>query len=351
MGKSVISAVICKRMQDARRLSGSHFCQHNNARYRNPQLMLQSLACHLCHAMPEYKQALVKQLSRNLGRDLNHIGVEELFALLFKEPLSTVADPGRNMLMVIDGLDESEYQERNELLNVIANHFCKLLCWIRFLCTTRPERNIGEALKHLRPFQLEPNEEENVQDIRRLFEERMQCLMKPESKGAIVKKLVEKSEGLVLYAHFLVSYIEENVSVLDLEDLDANLPLNISSVYESYFQRLEDELKKLDVEAKYFLKLLCAVTASREPLPIEFLSKVLVPCADSLVARRKVLKVINSVSSLLPIRDECLHVFHKSVKDWLTGTSCCGEHAFTVDEKEGHHILANLCSVELDNTV
>jgi len=66
MGKSVIAAVICKRMQEAGRLSGSHFCQHNNARYRNPQLMLQSLACHLCHALPEYKQALVKQLSRNL---------------------------------------------------------------------------------------------------------------------------------------------------------------------------------------------------------------------------------------------------------------------------------------------
>ena len=34
MGKSVISAVICKRMQNAGRLSGSHFCQHNNVRYR-----------------------------------------------------------------------------------------------------------------------------------------------------------------------------------------------------------------------------------------------------------------------------------------------------------------------------
>ena len=146
MGKSVISAVICKRMQEAGRLSGSHFCQHNNARYRNPQLMLQSLACHLCHALPEYKQALVKQLSRNLGKDLNNMGVEELFALLFKEPLSTVADPGRNMLMVIDGLDESDYQERNELLDVLANHLSKLPYWIRFLCTTRPERNISEAL-------------------------------------------------------------------------------------------------------------------------------------------------------------------------------------------------------------
>jgi len=67
MGKSVIAAVICKRLQKAGRLSGSHFCQHDKARYRNPKVMLQSLACQLSSSLPEYKDALVKTLSRNLG--------------------------------------------------------------------------------------------------------------------------------------------------------------------------------------------------------------------------------------------------------------------------------------------
>ena len=34
MGKSVISAAVCKKMQVAGRLCGSHFIQHNNVRYR-----------------------------------------------------------------------------------------------------------------------------------------------------------------------------------------------------------------------------------------------------------------------------------------------------------------------------
>ena len=350
MGKSVISAVICKRMKEACRLSGSHFFQHNNARYRSPQLMLQSLACHLYHALPEYKQALVKQLSRNLGKDLNNMGVEELFALLFKEPLSTLADPGRNMLMVIDALDESDYQERNELLNVLANHLCKLPCWIRFLCTTRPERNIAEALKHLKPFQLESNDDKNMEDIKRFIENSTEHLIKPEKKGAILEKLVEKSEGLMLYAYFLVVFIEENKSVLDQENLDDSLPIAMSSAYHSYFKRLENELKKeLGINEDIFLKFVSAFTASREPLPIDFASKLLVPNASSPLARRKVLKAISSVSSLLPIRDGCLHVIHKSVKDWLTDASCYGEHDFTMDEKDGHRILASLCAAELDH--
>jgi len=129
MGKSVIAAVICKRMQEAGRLSGSHFCQHDKARYRNPKVMLQSLACQLSSSLPEYKDALVKTLSRNLGVKLNNMEVKDLFDLLFDEVLSKLDDPGRNILLVVDGLDESEYQGRNELLDVISNHFIKLPHW------------------------------------------------------------------------------------------------------------------------------------------------------------------------------------------------------------------------------
>ena len=349
MGKSVISAVICKRMQEAGRLSGSHFCQHNNVRYRNPQLMLQSLACHLSHALLEYKQALVTQLSRNLGNELNSMDVEELFALLFKEPLSGVDDPGRNMLMVIDGLDESEYQGRNELLDIIANQFCKLPSWIRFVVTTRPATNITEKLKHLQPFQLESNDERNVDDIRAVLQKRLQLVTKPVNGDAVVEKLVMKTEGLMLYAYFLILYIEENPFVLDQEDLDDSFPLGICSVYHSFFKRLEDELmKELDVKEASFLNLLCAITASREPLPTGLVSKVLSADSSSPISKRKILKAISSVSTLLPISDGCLHVIHKSVKDWLTDISYCGEHEFIMDEKEGHRILAKLCSDELD---
>ena len=350
MGKSVIAAVICKRMQEAGRLSGSHFCQYNNVRYCKPRLMIQSLACHLSNALPEYKRALVEQLSRNLGTDLNNMGVEELFALLFKEPLSAVGDPGRNMLMVIDGLDESEYQGRNELLDVIANQFCKLPIWIRFLVTTRPALNITETLKHLKPFELEYNDGKNIEDVRVFFQKGLENVVKLRNLDEYVRKLVLKSEGLMLYAHFLVLLITENPSIFHEGDLDDSLPLGISSFYHSYFKRLECELcEDLHIKEEHFVNLLSAVAASREPLPVGFVSKVLVPGTDPPLARRKVVRSLSSVSALLPIRDDCLHVIHKSVKDWLTDVSCYGEHEFIVDENEGHRILAALCTDELEN--
>ena len=180
MGKSVISAVICEKMQDAGRLAGSHFCQHDRARHRNPKVMLQSLASQLCDILPEYKKALVEKLSRNLGVEINNMEVKDLFEVLFEEPLASLNDSSLAYLMVIDGLDESEFQGRNELLDVIANYFQGLPLWIRFLVTTRPEINIAENLKNLHPLQLDPNVEENVKDIYLCFEKQISHLLQSE---------------------------------------------------------------------------------------------------------------------------------------------------------------------------
>ncbi len=349
-GKSVISAVVCKRLKEAGRLSGSHFCQHDKARYRKGKVMLQSIASQLSDSLPEYKNALVKAFSRNLGVELNNMEVKDLFEVLFEEPLRKLKDPGRNILMVIDGLDESEYQGRNELLDVIANHFTKLPAWIRFLVTTRPEINIADSLRSFNPLQLEPYDKENQMDLRLLFEKRLSHVMRRGYQEIIITELVKKSEGLILYAYLLVLFIKENVSLLTPEQLDNTLPSGISSVYQTYFQRLESELcKELEIKEEHVLTFLSALTAAREPLLLGFVAKIMLLGTSSLADRRKVKKAIACISALLPVRDDCIHFFHKSVKDWLTDISFYGEHDFTVDKKEGHRILTELCTDELDD--
>ena len=362
MGKSVISAVICEEMQlqvqrdthdcklglDSWRLAGSHFCQHDRACHRNPKVMLQSLASQLCDVLPEYKKALVEKLSRNLGVEINNMEVKDLFEVLFKEPLASLNDSSLMYLIVIDGLDESEFQGRNELLEVIANYFQRLPSWIRFLVTTRPEINIAENLKNLLPLQLDPNVEENVKDIYLFFEKQIGHLLQSEHQEIVLGALVEKSEGVMLYAHYLADFIKKEMSVLTPELLDSILPSGISSVYELYFKRLETELcTELSVMEDPFLTFLSAVAASREPLPLGFVSKLLLPGKSTPAAHRKVKAAISCVSALLPVQDGCIHFFHKSVKDWLIDKSHYGQHHFSVDEKEGHEVLSKLCIDEL----
>ena len=348
MGKSVISAVICEKMQDAGRLAGSHFCQHDRARHRNPKVMLQSLASQLCDILPEYKKALMEKLSRNLGVEINNMEVKDLFEVLFEEPLASLNDSSLAYLMVIDGLDESEFQGRNELLDVIANYFEGVPLWIRFLVTTRPEINIAENLRNLHPLQLDPNVEENVKDIYLCFDKQISHLLQSEHQEIVLRALVKKSEGVMLYAHYLADFIKKEMPVLTPELLDSILPSSISSVYRSYFKRLETELcRELSVMEDPFFAFLSAVAASREPLPLGFVSKLLLPGKSTSAAHRKVNAAISCVSALLPVQDGCIHFFHKSVKDWLIDKCNYGQHHFSVDKKEGHEVLSKLCIDEL----
>ena len=346
MGKSVISAVVCQRMRHAGRLSGSHFCQHNKARHRNPKIMLQSLAYQLSELLPQYERELVKVLSRNLGEDINNLEVGELFELLFEEPLINVDDPGRSLLMVIDGLDESEYKGRNELLDVITNHFTTLPGWVRFCVTTRPEINIADRLKKFNPVLLEQDDEENVEDIRLFLERQLCSVIQSSFEEVVIDALVREAAGHFLYAYLMVGFIKENVSLLTPEELGRTLPSGVSSVYQSYFERLEKELK---IGEDQFLTFVSALGAAREPLPRDFVSKMLVSESKSPSGPRKVTKAIDSISTLLPVHDDCIVFFHKSLKDWLTDRTTYGQHTFSVDEKQGHAMLSQLCTNELNN--
>ena len=350
MGKSVIAAVVCQRMQHAGRLSGSHFCQHNKERYRNPKVMLQSLACQLCDVLPEYKSELVKKLSRNLGVDMNSLEVQELFEFLFEEPLCGVGDPGRNLLLVIDGLDESEYKGRNELLDVIANQFCTLPAWVRFCVTARPEVNIAGRLKKFNPVQLKQDDEENVKDIRLFLERQLSNVIQKSFEEVVISELARKAAGHILYAYLMADFIKKNFSSFTPEDLGRTLPSGVSSVYQNYFERLEKELKSIEeltISADQFLTFLSAFAAAKEPLPLDFVCKMLCLDAKSPACHRKVRKAIECISTLLPVQDGCIHFFHKSVKDWLTDRTAYGQHSFSVDEKQGQLALSELCTGEL----
>jgi WD40 repeat protein len=334
MGKSVIAAAICKKF--AKHVGASHFFQYNNSQYNNLNIFIQSLAWQLCQVVPAYKEALIQKLSDNLGQSLNNANSEGLFSILFKEPFSGIADPEKRILIVLDAVDESEYHGRHELANLISNHLHTLPSYIRFLITTRPEKNLIDKFKQLNPLYIEPNDERNLFDLKLVLQER---ISEASARTAdLIANLAEKSDGLMLYAFFLSEIYNEESSMFSID----SLPQGIGDYYERYFRRLERELDLLKISEDKFSSLLSALAVAKEPLPEAFLVTLL-GLDDS---RRTMQKVRKAISSFFVINeDNCISFFHKSVRDWLVDSS---EHDYSVDVQDGHKSLFDQCVIRLN---
>ena len=339
MGKSVIAAVICKRF--AEHVGASHFFKYNDDQYNNPNFFFQSLAWQLCKVLPAYKEALAEKLSGKLGKPLNNMNIQGLFSILFKEPFSGISDPGKRILIVLDAVDESEYRGRDELAELISNRFHELPSYLRFVITTRPEKNLIFAFRRLNPLSMQANDKENLNDIKLVLQDKIPS--SNQSAPDFIDSLAQKCDGSMLHAFVLTEMYKENISIHTME----SLPGNVEEYYAGCFKRLERELLQLvGISGDRFLPFLSALAVAKEPFPVGFLG-TLFGFENRADGKEKIAKAISVLSSLLLIRkDKCISFFHKSVRDWLVDP--CREHYPHVNVQYGHKILFDLCVKKLD---
>ena len=331
MGKSTIAAVLSKRFPE--HFAACHFFQYNDSRYNNPNIFLQSLAWQLSNVVPEYKQNLTSKLCGGKGKNLRDQNIEGMFSILFKEPFTNIPDPGKYFLIVIDALDECRQQEGYELVDLIAKKFYKFPKFIKFLVTTRSERDIANKFHKLNPLFLQPEDEHNLNDLRLFFEDKLKTTTTElVFREEVIKALVGKSEGSMLCASFLCKLSENRCIKTNVE----SLPKGIEEICESYFNRLETELRNFGISKEMFLSFLSVIAVAKKPLPLPLIEKLLSAEKCSMGARRKFLRSISCNSSLLVIKDNSVSFFHKSVKDWLVKL----DHPFTISEEWGHKTLA-----------
>ena len=339
MGKSVIAAVVCKRF--AQHVGASHFFKYNDSQYNNPKFFLQSVAWQLCKVIPAYHEALIQKLSANLGNSLNDMNIQGLFSILFKEPFSGISDPGKRILIVLDAVDESEYRGRDELAELISNRFHELPPYLRFLITTRPEKNLIFAFRRLNPLSMQANDKENLNDIKLVLQDKIPS--SNQSAPDFIDSLAQKCDGSMLHAFVLTEMYKENISIHTME----SLPGNVEGYYAGCFKRLEGELLQLvGISGDRFLSFLSALAVAKEPFPVGFLG-TLFGFENRADEKEKIAKAISVLSSLLLIRkDKCISFFHKSVRDWLVDP--CRERYPHVNVQYGHKILFDLCVTKLD---
>ncbi|KAG9309439.1 hypothetical protein JVU11DRAFT_10408 [Chiua virens] len=146
-GKSAVAHTIAQLYDGQRRLGSSYCFATTDIARRNPGNLFSTIARDLADVDSQYKFALWSIVKGNQALRRSEIPAEQ-FEQLIVGPIEKFDVIGP-IVIVIDALDESgEAVDRGRLLAAMSEQICKskLPTNLRFLITSRPEKDIVDAL-------------------------------------------------------------------------------------------------------------------------------------------------------------------------------------------------------------
>ena len=338
VGKSAFAAQLTHQHGD--RVIAAQFCEWDKPDHRSALRVVRSLAFQLATRLPDYRKLLLTlpEIAQLEGKNAS-----ELFDYLLANPLRTAIPGGRERyLIVIDALDEAGESGRNALVEMLARNAQRLPDWLGLVITSRPEFDVKTPLQALNPFPLDTESESNRADIRDyLHGELAAHLQELVDEDRIVEQILEKSEGVFLYAEKFCDEVRQGHIALNHPD---QFPQGLGGIFADYFNRQFPDLDKFRKEIRPALRV---ILASREPLPVEVLVRLFN------WQQEEFQDFDLAVGSLFPVTSygtqEVIKPYHKSISDWLTSKAKAG--AYFVDSQEGLRTLAEFSWAEYHRNV
>ncbi|XP_046857733.1 uncharacterized protein LOC124451147 [Xenia sp. Carnegie-2017] len=322
VGKSVFAAEVCRRYSEKKKLAASHFCKYNRSDYRNPRVLIESLASSMCDTISNFKSKLNEELQRNHSKE----SITDKFLVLLHNPLHSLEDH-EPMLLLIDALDESQVDGKSELLELIAEEFDRLPKWIKIFITSRPELPVQKELKVMNPVEItiHPRDKNNEEDLYKYLKHMLNFQV--HEHYYVLSSLVKKCEGSFLYAYYAQLSLKEENTEFTHKNIQELVPSGLGSVYKRQFKRVKELLTEKSlltgnsvISKSIFKQILELLAACREFLPLTLLLDYLGISGDNKFEVRN--KIIELLSQIFPVYDDCLTVFHKSLIDWLKSDGC-----------------------------
>ncbi|KAF8715595.1 hypothetical protein AX14_012573 [Amanita brunnescens Koide BX004] len=215
-GKTTVAHTIAEDYDNRGRLAATFFFRRKTGDRDDINMLVATLAWQIAEKIPPVKEQMEEALKKSAVPLPERSLENQLSTLLVHGPITHV-DPAGHDLIVIDGLDECASQDR--IIRLI-NYLRKNRLPFQFLLTSRPEPDIeacfaycpGGGLIEAQSLSLT----ESKDDIRKYFIEELEkirqrrlpsCSPSDWPLKPFLDELVNKSEGLFVYASTAVLYI------------------------------------------------------------------------------------------------------------------------------------------------
>ena len=313
IGKSVIAGALTQRARNKGHLGAAYFCRHNDGTRNNPRYLVGTIARQLCDCNSEISTLVGGEDGVKMMLADSKLGVKELFTKLLEEPLGKCAPCQQRKLVIIDALDETEYESREDFLYVIKKALPRLPQWLLFFITSRPEDSVQSRLEKYKPCIRICAGDSEERSFYKQHEQDIKLFLKKEIDFSYISYSVEqvtkKCNGLFLYAYYIAEVLKESNSHRVSQPTDL-FPGDIDEFFQENFQRVFDK-----VGADLYRKLFGCIIAAPSPLPISFVSYVLNREKSDLDEQ----EAIDAVSLFVVRTSDGLVTFlHNLIPVWLT---------------------------------
>ena len=318
VGKSVLAGVLAKNSAAKGNLAAAYFCRDKDDTRNNPRYLLGTIACQLCKFNAQYSNFVGGEdgIRKFLGN--SEIGIQRLFTKLLQEPLTKCSTPCERKLIVIDALDETKYESREDFLDIIKRRFPMLPEWLVFFITSRPVDAVQFRFKNYNPcIKICAGNSENLefyrqheQDIKLFLEKSVDFSRFPYSADDVV----EKCKGMFLCAFHIVKDLNAVALSGEIVQLDDVFQGDI----QDYFRQNVSRVFQKVGESLYKKLFGCAIVAPSS-LPSAFVAFILQRENSNL----KEWKVFDALSTFFDFResndfDESFDFRHNLIPELLT---------------------------------
>ncbi|KZV73863.1 hypothetical protein PENSPDRAFT_749719 [Peniophora sp. CONT] len=370
-GKSTIARSFGHYLYGESRLGGSFFCSRgDDATLKNAQFILPTLSRALAAEDPEYRSALVRVLGGR-GVELRPVvwplkdQVDKLLQKPFEDIVAARRDAKgkrtlllpRQLVLVIDALDETTGKIIEDLLKALVAALEKIKLPIKIFLTSRPEEHIRSQLGKLSDesiLRLHDIEREVVEkDIRRYVVHRFNTIVEsfrdltlplnwPKSRD--VERVVQLAGHLFIHAFTTTKYISDGNPVERLKDVvghaaapSANPLDDLDRVYIFILESIHGNYK----EKRLTWRILAAIFTVQHPLNVSTLADLLdVTVFDIQLSLRQLHAVIHVPTS---IDRGTVSTFHASFGDFIMDPRRAPSGMW-INPQLGHFDLAIRCA-------
>ena len=342
-----MAGVLARKSRTTGNLAAAYFCRHNDGTRNNPRYLLGTIACQLCKCNAQYSNFVGGEggIRKLLGN--SEIGIQGLFTKLLEEPLTKCSIPCERKLIVIDALDETKYESRDDFLDLIMHRFPMLPQWLVFFITSRPEDTVQLRLKKYNPcIKICAGNSENLKfyqqhelDIRLYLEKSVDFSPLPYSAEDVAKKC----NGLFLFAYYIERVLKDQLYLGKIGQLSDIFPEDIGEFFLQNFKRIFHK-----VGADLYKKLFGCAIAAPTPLPVSFISYILQRENSDLDEQ----EVIDAFSTFVVVRtsDQTFAFLHSLIPSWLTDKKRASARLF-VDRNKGGRYLRDIISEVLSAAI